>query len=99
MPRFQLSRRAEADLLHIGACTLDRWGEHQADKYLAELEACCHHLAQSPLLDRSCRHIRPGLHCMEQGSHVIFYRRTPGAIFVTRILHRHMLPTRHLAEE
>jgi toxin ParE1/3/4 len=99
MPRLQLSRQAEADLLHIGNYTLDRWGERQADKYLAELEACCHRLAEAALLGRSCSHIRPGLHCIEQGSHVIFYRSVPETIFISRILHRRMLPNRHFDDK
>jgi len=99
MPSFQLSRRAEVDLLHIAAYTIERWGEDQAGRYLADLEACCHRLAEAPLLGRSCSHIRTGLHCLEQGSHVIFYRRMPHAIFISRILHRRMLPTRHLTDD
>jgi toxin ParE1/3/4 len=99
MASFKLSRRAEADLLHIGAYTLDRWGEEQAVRYLAELEACCQRLADLPLLGRACNHIRPGLRCMEQGRHIVFYRPASEYVFISRILHQSMLPARHSMDE
>jgi toxin ParE1/3/4 len=99
MATFKLSRRAEADLLNIGAYTLDRWGDDQAVRYLAELEACCQRLADLPLLGRACNHIRPGLRCMEQGSHIVFYRPAAEFVFISRILHQSMLPARHSMDE
>jgi toxin ParE1/3/4 len=95
MPSLQLSRRAETDLMHIAAYTLDRWGQAQAGRYLADIETCCRDLARTPLLGRPCDPIRPGLRRMEQGRHVVFYRQIAGGIFVSRILHQSMLPARH----
>jgi len=37
----------------------------------------------------------PGLRRMEQGKHVVFFRREPAGILVSRILHERMLPERH----
>ncbi len=34
---------------------------------------------------------------MEQGQHVMFHRKRPGGILVTRILHQRMQPERHLS--
>jgi toxin ParE1/3/4 len=90
--RFRVSRLAEADLDEIGAYTLRTWGEAQADRYLAQLEACCERLANNPALGRACDEIRPGLRRMEQGRHVVFYREEPGGILISRILHQRMLP-------
>jgi plasmid stabilization system protein ParE len=42
---FRFSRRAEGDLLPIGAYTLRTWGENQAIRYIGDLEACCQMLA------------------------------------------------------
>jgi toxin ParE1/3/4 len=92
---FRFSRRAEADLLDIGAYTLRTWGEKQAVRYLNEIEACCQRLADSPTLGRNCDDVRPGLRRMEQGRHVIFYREGKGGILVSRNLHQRMLPDRH----
>jgi toxin ParE1/3/4 len=96
---FRFSRRAEADLLSIGAYTLRKWGEAQTARYLDELEACCHTLADNPALGRLCDDVRPGLHRHEHGKHVVFYRQERGGILVSRILHQRMLPDRHAIDD
>jgi toxin ParE1/3/4 len=92
---FRFSHLAEADLLNIGIYTLRTWGEAQAVRYLDELEARCQQLADNPASGRSCDDIRPGLYRREQGKHVIFFRREPEGILISRILHERMLPERH----
>jgi toxin ParE1/3/4 len=92
---FRFSRRAEADLLRIGAYTLRTWGENQAIRYLDDLEECCQILADNPALGRACDEVRPGLRRMERGRHVVFYRREASGILVSRILHQRMLPETH----
>jgi toxin ParE1/3/4 len=93
------SRRAGADLLNIGQYTLQTWGALQANLYLSEIEQCCLKLAANPLLGRTCDRVRPGLRRMEQGKHIVLYRQRGKDIVVSRILHRCMLPDRHLIEE
>jgi toxin ParE1/3/4 len=92
---FRFSRRAESDLLDIGDYTLRTWGEHQAVRYLGELEDCCRMLSENPALGRLCDDVRPGLRRLEHGKHVVFYRQEPDGILVSRILHQSMLPDRH----
>ena len=99
MAAVRLSRLAEADLLGIGAYTLRTWGQAQTVRYLGELEARCQRLADNPASGRSCDDVRPGLRRMEQGKHVVFFRREPGGILVSRILHERMLPERHAIDE
>ena len=99
MAALRFSRRAEADLLHIGAYTLGTWGEGQASRYLDDLEAGCRMLAGNPELGRPCDSIRPGLRRMERGRHVIFFRQKAGGIFISRILHQRMLPERRLVDD
>jgi toxin ParE1/3/4 len=96
---FHLSRRAEDDLLEIGAYTLQNWGADQTIRYIDQLETCCQRLADNPGLGRSCDEIRPGLRRMEQGKHVIFYRQYEGGILVSRILHERMLPERQAIDD
>jgi plasmid stabilization system protein ParE len=36
---------------------------------------------------------------MEAGKHVIFFRREPTGMLISRILHERMLPERHAFEE
>lgn len=99
MAAFRFSRRAEADLLSIGAYTLRTWGKDQAAYYIDDLEECCRMLAENPALGRSCDDVRPGLRRMERGRHVVFYREEAGGILVSRILHQRMLPERHAIVE
>jgi toxin ParE1/3/4 len=96
---FRLSRRAEADLLSIGAYTLHTWGEDQAVRYIGDLEACCQMLADNPGLGRNCDYVRSGLRRMEIGRHVLFYREAARGILTSRILHQRMLPERHVVDD
>jgi len=95
---FRFSRRAEADLLSIGAYTLRTWSEDQTVRYLNDLEACCRMLADNPALGRTCHAVRPGLRRMERGEHVVFYREDAGGILISRILHQRMLPEKHVID-
>lgn len=99
MATFKLTRHAEADLYRIGVYTQDRWGKEQTARYLAQMEAACQRLVDQPLLGRACNHIRPDLHCMEVGSHIVFYRPTSKFALIVRILHRSMLPKLHSMEQ
>ncbi|MDR3775017.1 MAG: type II toxin-antitoxin system RelE/ParE family toxin [Terracidiphilus sp.] len=92
MANVRFSRSAKADLLGIGAYTLQTWGAAQAERYLESLERCARLLAGNPSLGRGCDWIRTGLHRFEKGRHVFFYRREGDGILVSRILHQSMLP-------
>lgn len=94
MAAFRLSRRAETDLLSIAHYTLRTWGEDQTVRYLDDIEACCQMLADNPALGRGCDEISFGLHRLERGRHVVFYRENAGGILVSRILHQRVLPER-----
>ena len=90
-------------MLSIGNYTRDdrmrTWGKAQAIRYIDELEQCCRDFADNPLSGRSCDDdlnlLRPGLYRIEIGRHVVFFRREPSGILVSRILHERMLPERH----
>jgi toxin ParE1/3/4 len=96
---FRFSRRAEADLLSIGAYTLRTWGQDQTLRYIDDLETCCQMLSDNPALGRACGDVRPGLRRMECGRHVVLYREVPRGILVSRILHQRMLPERHAIDD
>lgn len=98
MAIFRLSRLADADL-DIGAYTLRTWGLDQTIRYLDGLEACCQHLADNPMSGRPCDYVHHGLRRTEQGSHVVFFRREPKGILVSRIMHERMLPEKHTLDD
>lgn len=79
-------------MFNIGLYSFRTWGEAQTDRYIRKLEDCCRVLANNPELGRPCNEVRPRLHRMEQGKHVVFYREEPGGILVSRILHQRMMP-------
>ena len=85
--------------MDIGAYTLRTWGEDQTLRYMGDLEACCQRLADNPASGRPCDHVRPGLRRVEHSRHVVFFRREPGGILVSRILHERMLPEKHAIDD
>ena len=99
MATFRFSNRALADLDSIVAYTIETWDAGQTVRYLGQLEAACQRLVDIPALGRRCDHIRPGLWRLEEGSHVLFFRRQGADILVCRILHYRMLPKRHSIDD
>lgn len=99
MAGYRLSSLAEVDLIAIGSYTLERWGAQQAARYVSALEDACQLLVDTPTLGRPAAHILPGLFRLEQGKHVVFFRRGPDGIRVLRFLHQSMLPELHLIED
>jgi toxin ParE1/3/4 len=96
----KFSERAESDLDGIAAQSIRDWGPARADRYLDDLNALCQDLANNPGLGHACDHVRPGLRRLEEGRHVIFYRRRDaGGIRVVRILHDRMRPELHVTDE
>ena len=96
MGAFRFSRRAEDDLLGIGAYTLRTWGKDQTIRYIDDLEASCRMLADNPALGRSCEEVSPGLRRMECGRHVVFFLEDAVGILVSRVLHQRMDFEQHL---
>jgi toxin ParE1/3/4 len=95
LSEFRLSPQAELDLAEIADYTTDIWGPEQAERYLSSLVSCFARVAISPDLGRRCDFVHSGYRRMEVGKHVVFYRRRQRGIFISRILHHSMLPTRH----
>jgi toxin ParE1/3/4 len=92
---YQLSVLAELDLADIADYTTDVWGGQQAVLYLESLVECFVRIAKMPGLGRTCDSIHPGFRRIEHGKHVILYELTESGVFISRVLHQRMLPTRH----
>ncbi|TMQ23426.1 MAG: type II toxin-antitoxin system RelE/ParE family toxin [Deltaproteobacteria bacterium] len=109
MVQVHISRPAEADLEHIFAVSLERWGEDGRARYLALVKAAFHAIASDPkgptTRDRSAllagtrslhlRHV-PGDHRVRDPVHVIFYRAGRASVEIVRVLHERMDPGDHL---
>jgi toxin ParE1/3/4 len=87
------------DLDSIAEYTIGKWGVDQAVRYVTQLETACQRLADISGVGRPCEHIRSGLWRIEEGSHVLFFRRTREDVLVCRILHYRMLPEYHPIED
>ncbi len=95
MKAYSLSPLAERDLDDIAEYTTDIWGPKQAVKYINALFVCFDRIALDPGLGRRCDSIHPGYRRIEEGKHVIFFTSVGSGVFINRILHQSMLPSRH----
>ena len=96
MSRLRLTPRARADLDAIWNYTAERWSIEQAETYLHALGITMSLLAKLPDIGRNIDAISPGYLKFPAASHVIFYRKTGGAIEVVRILHKSLDVEAHL---
>lgn len=88
--RLVKDRAAEEDLIEIWLHTRRKWGERQADQYLATPERQLQALAEFPNLGRLRDELRPGVRSKRAGWHVIFYLVTESDVRIRRVLHSAM---------
>lgn len=88
--------RAREDLKGIWRYSFHQWGEVQADKYLAEIEAGIGQLKHNPKLGRPRDNLRPGYRSLRVNQHIVYYVLTPSLIRIVRVLHAGMDPDRYL---
>ena len=94
--KYQLSRRARADLESIWLYGFETWSLKQAETYAAGLYDCFDLIGDMPGIGRKAFHLRPRLLRFEHESHTIFYTVKGKKPFITRILHAKMDCERHL---
>ncbi|MEE8057984.1 MAG: type II toxin-antitoxin system RelE/ParE family toxin [Pseudomonadales bacterium] len=96
---YTKSKKTDQDIKHITKQSISDFGERQTDKYLNGLEESLQLLADKPKLGRVLTHgnlTKKEYHCHRYVSHVIYYRQRKRDIFIVRILHKKMLPEKHL---
>ncbi len=96
MLTYRLTPDAQADLVEIRRFTLIRWGVEQSRKYLAELRQSMRLLSATPTLGKNRPEIGPCVHSFPHGSHVIYYLIHENQLVVFGVLHKQMVPDRHL---
>ncbi|WP_096350673.1 type II toxin-antitoxin system RelE/ParE family toxin [Variibacter gotjawalensis] len=96
MKLYVLSPRARDDLRAIWKFTAERWSVDQAERYTRQIQQAIETVSADPAAGRSCDLIRAGYRKFPAGSNVIFFRETPDAIDIVRILHARMDFERHL---
>lgn len=90
------SHQAKNDLKEIYFYTLNKWGSDKAVDYLMQIDAGLQELINNPMLGKSRDYISDGYRSVQINRHVIFYRVQKTEIFIVRVLHERMLPSKHL---
>ena len=95
---YTKSKLADKDILHITKRSLEDFGEKQTDKYMNGLEETLIMLAGTPDRGRVFTHgiTKISYFFYRYTSHIVYYRQRKNDIFITRILHKKMLPEKHL---
>lgn len=94
--RFQLTRKAYADLRSIAEYTQATWGVEQRKEYLSRLDQSFHLITQNTGVGRNCDHIRPGYLSHPVGRHLVFYRIEDKVVTIVKILYQNMDVERQL---
>jgi len=94
---YQLSKKAELDLINIWEYTFHKWSKKQADRYLGLLFNEMDYISKNPKTGKDQQEIREGYRYTQMKSHLIFYRETDTKIIeIVRILHQRMDTDSHL---
>lgn len=96
-PTYRLSSEAQSDLIKIRQFTLERWGSEQSEKYLRELRTTLQLIAEKPSIGKNREDVGPKAMSFPYVSHVIYYFNTSEQVVIFGLLHKRMVPTRHLS--
>jgi len=98
MRGFRLTPDARSDLLDIRRFTVSQWGAVQAQRYLDEFRRAMQLLAETPSLGKVRPDAGPTVSSFPHASHVIYYIVHEQQLVVFAVLHKRMVPARHLSE-
>lgn len=98
MGKYAQCRRTDNDIIRMTARSFADFGEAQTVQYIDGLTKRLQWLADNPNVGRLFAHRETGTHYFyfRYVSHVIYYRQRKNDIFIVRILHKKMLPEKHL---
>jgi toxin ParE1/3/4 len=82
------SPEAEQDLLLIWSYGADEWSPDTADDHQRALWHACQRLLDNPELGRSRDELIDGLRSILVDPHAVFYRISPHAVEIVRVLHQ-----------
>jgi len=91
-----LSPQAEEDFADILQYTLETWGEAQAYAYRDVLDKALPTIQQHPQIGHGHPELSAAHWIFPAGRHLIIYRASAAAVYVSRILHERMDIGRHL---
>jgi len=85
-----LSPQAEEDFADILQYTLEKWGEAQFHAYRAVLDKALLTIQQHPQIGHGRPELSAAHLIFPAGQHLIIYRASDAAVYVSRILHGSM---------
>lgn len=85
-----LSPQAEEDLADILQYTLETWGEAQFYAYRAVLDKALLTIQRHPQIGHGRPELSAAHRIFPAGRHIIVYRASDAAVYVSRILHGRM---------
>ena len=94
--KFRLTSDARTDLIEIRRFTVLRWGGVQSGEYLSKLRQAMVLLASSPQIGTQSPELGPGVSSFPLAGHVIYYLVDEKDVVVFAVLHKAMVPSRHL---
>ena len=94
----RVRQAADDDLLDIFVYSCGKFGIVTAESYVRRLEAGIQQLTEHPKLGRWIEQTLTEMYALPVASHVIYYQVTDRTIDIIRILHKSMLPEKHLSE-
>jgi toxin ParE1/3/4 len=97
--KLVVTNSAQADIGDIALYSVEQWGNDTADEYIDGLQAAFELLRKKPDLGRRVSEVRAGLWRKLYREHVIYYRVASDRLFILRVLHKAMLPSRHLGSK
>ena len=92
------SPEAQEDLLSIWQFGADEWSPDRADEHLRDIEDMCDRLRVHPELGRKRDELIVGLYSIPITPHVLFYRQSPKAIIIVRVLHEELDTPQHFRQ-
>jgi toxin ParE1/3/4 len=92
----ELSEAADADLVEILEYGTERFGEAQAETYVASFDDTFDLISRHPLAGAVHDAVRPPIRSLPHGSHRIFYDIFEDRVVVQRVLHKAVDVKRHL---
>ena len=84
---FRLSERAKSELLAIYSDSKARFGDYQAEAYLAGLERILGLLADFPRIGQDASVLRSGYRRFRFQAHIVFYSEDTDGVFIRSIVH------------
>jgi toxin ParE1/3/4 len=95
---YRLTSDAQTDLIEIRRYTLKQWGAAQSKKYLTDLRQTIRLLAEKTSMGKSRPEVADNVFSFPYVSHVIYYLVHEQQLVVFAVLHKRMVPVKHLIE-